>query len=749
VLKSSDSEDGGTVAYASTIDERYGGYLIGSSAGARDAPSILNSIYVVKEGGLAYGTLTYNNSILDQDVYSLGILNTGYYKVDVNDQTWDYSNYDSASVTSFYVLNSIGNIVGTSYGSYADINFTVNSADTYYVKLTGAYYSSAQYTLSYTKTGELTNSPAVFGEATYSGSPIVGNYIGAATTYYDANGNSDNSVGIGWYLNGVYSGFTGSAETFLLLPEYVGKTLSFRFSFNDDLGNFEISNYYIVGPVLAPADTTAPTVSTFSPTDGATGVAVASNIVVTFSETIARGTGNIELRAGSATGTIVETFDAASSTRLTLSNNQLTIDPTSNLSNSTQYFVVMASGTIKDGAGNNYTGTSTYDFTTVAAGPTEGNDNLVGTASNETINGLGGNDTISGLGGNDTLVGGLGNDILDGGAGNDVLTGGDGTDTASYVSATAGVTVSLALTTAQNTVGAGSDTLTTIENLSGSGFNDTLTGSSSANTINGGAGNDVINGGGGIDTLDGGQGSDVYLVTLLADKTAAEITDTGTSGTDELRFAATTAGTLTLSAGDTGLESVVIGTGTGASAATTGKVALNVNATASSNGLSITGNAGANTLTGSGFADTLDGGAGNDVLVGGIGADTLIGGLGRDTLTGGVGADIFKFSLVGDSGTTATASDVITDFVRGEDRIDLSAIDAFLASKNVNDTFIWQGTAAFSNTTQGEVRYQKFDVAGTANDHTMVWIDNDADTVVEIAIRLTGLHDLAATDFIL
>jgi hypothetical protein len=47
------------------------------------------------------------------------------------------------------------------------------------------------------------------------------------------------------------------------------------------------------------------------------------------------------------------------------------------------------------------------------------------------------------------------------------------------------------------------------------------------------------------------------------------------------------------------------------------------------------------------------------------------------------------------------------------------------------------------------VRYQKFDAAGTANDHTMVWIDNDNDTVVEMAIRLTGLYDLAATDFIL
>jgi hypothetical protein len=111
-------------------------------------------------------------------------------------------------------------------------------------------------------------------------------------------------------------------------------------------------------------DTTAPTVSTFSPTDGATGVAVASNVVLTFSEAIARGTGNIVLRSGSATGTAVETFDAATSTRLSLSGSTLTIDPTSNLSDNTQYFVTFASGAIKDLAGNSYAGTTTYDFRT-------------------------------------------------------------------------------------------------------------------------------------------------------------------------------------------------------------------------------------------------------------------------------------------------------------------------------------------------------------------------------------------------
>ena len=118
-------------------------------------------------------------------------------------------------------------------------------------------------------------------------------------------------------------------------------------------------------------------------------------------------------------------------------------------------------------------------------------------------------------------------------------------------------------------------------------------------------------------------------------------------------------------------------------------------------------------------------------------------------MTGGNGNDTFIFNNVTESGTTATASDVITDFVRGQDKISLSAIDAFAGSLSVNDTFVWKGTAAFSSTTQGEVRYQQFNNTGTANDYTMVWIDNDADTGVEMAIRLTGLYTLTASDFIL
>ncbi len=80
-------------------------------------------------------------------------------------------------------------------------------------------------------------------------------------------------------------------------------------------------------------------------------------------------------------------------------------------------------------------------------------------------------------------------------------------------------------------------------------------------------------------------------------------------------------------------------------------------------------------LNGLGGNDKLIGGLGNDTLNGGDGDDILIGGWGKDTLTGGAGKDVFRFESTMDS-PASSLRDVITDFRSGEDKIDLSAIDA-------------------------------------------------------------------------
>lgn len=174
---------------------------------------------------------------------------------------------------------------------------------------------------------------------------------------------------------------------------------------------------------------------------------------------------------------------------------------------------------------------STSDDAALLVQVLAGNDRFNLSEFNDFANGLGGSDRLYGFGGSDILGGGDGDDFLYGGDGDDTLVGGAGADTlnggagvdvAVYAAATAGVRVDLRSTAAQDTVGAGIDTLTGVENLTGSAFADTLTGDRRANTLNGGAGadvlvgnegNDTLIGAAGRDTLTGGIGRDNFVLT--------------------------------------------------------------------------------------------------------------------------------------------------------------------------------------------------------------------------------------------
>jgi serralysin len=71
--------------------------------------------------------------------------------------------------------------------------------------------------------------------------------------------------------------------------------------------------------------------------------------------------------------------------------------------------------------------------------------------------------------------------------------------------------------------------------------------------------------------------------------------------------------------------------------------------------------------------DTLRGREGNDRLFGEEGNDQLFGGLGSDTLSGGGGNDLFVLEYFASS-AFPTDLDVVTDFVKGSDRVDLRTI---------------------------------------------------------------------------
>jgi Ca2+-binding RTX toxin-like protein len=149
-------------------------------------------------------------------------------------------------------------------------------------------------------------------------------------------------------------------------------------------------------------------------------------------------------------------------------------------------------------------------------------ENIIGTAQDDALHGGVGANTIRGQAGDDILGGEAGDDTLFGGTDRAAQVDGFG-DYVSYnrhngqVVGIPGVTVNLALTTPQNTVGAGTDQIREIENVFGTNSSDTLLGNGLANRLSGLDGDDVIRGAAGADILYGLVGNDELFGDIGAD----------------------------------------------------------------------------------------------------------------------------------------------------------------------------------------------------------------------------------------
>ena len=152
-----------------------------------------------------------------------------------------------------------------------------------------------------------------------------------------------------------------------------------------------------------------------------------------------------------------------------------------------------------------------------------------------------------------------------------------------------------------------------------------------------------------------------------------------------------------------------------------------------------------NRLYGNAQNNTLNGGDGADIIGGLGGDDHLNGGAGRDLLTGGTGNDTFVYQSISDSGITGATRDIINDFTQGQDKIDVSAIDADAITGGVQH-FSFVGTSAFTNTA-GELRYDLIDNP-TGTDYTIISMDVNGDGMADSQITLVGLINLGQGDFI-
>ncbi len=250
------------------------------------------------------------------------------------------------------------------------------------------------------------------------------------------------------------------------------------------------------------------------------------------------------------------------------------------------------------------------------------------------------------------------------------LDGGAGVDAAYYIGSTEGVAVSLADGTGTQGDAAG-DTLTDIEDVYGSQYNDTLTGNGGANQLVGLGGNDTLDGGEGDDALTGAAGSDTL------DGGSGDDTLDGGAGNDTL---AGGVGDDTLDGGE-GNDTLDGGAGNDTLAGGVGDDTLDGGA----GNDTLAGGVGDDTLDGGEGNDTLDGGEDNDTLVGGAGDDTLDGGAGNDTLAGGVGDDTLAGGTGHDALGGGEGDDALTG-AAGSDTLDGGAGDDTLDGGEGNDT---------------------------------------------------------------
>ena len=389
-------------------------------------------------------------------------------------------------------------------------------------------------------------------------------------------------------------------------------------------------------------------------------------------------------------------------------------------------------------------------LTTPAVIGTEVADSLTGGEGADILRGQGGSDVLNGMSGNDDLDGGAGDDVLIGGAGTDILTGGAGSDTADYSGAHAGVVVDLTLGTTTDDGDGGSDTLESIENVTGSAQDDIIRGDGGTNILSGGAGDDLLTGGLGDDVIDGGDGQDTAVFAGLRsaytlNRIDGVVTVTGPDGSDTLtgvewlQFAdqkvatsdlpmilnGTAAGDLLSGAegfdilrgfgGDDTLNGLdgddilvggagndVLNGGAGSDTADYSAAAAGVTARIDTQSASNDGDGGSDTfnsienLTGSAFNDLLVGNAGANVLSGGLGRDTIIAGGGNDIISGGAGDANELYGGTGDDTyIVSNRGDSIVELA-GEG-YDTVLTDMFQLNLSANvEALTYTGTGAFT-----------------------------------------------------
>jgi Ca2+-binding RTX toxin-like protein len=343
--------------------------------------------------------------------------------------------------------------------------------------------------------------------------------------------------------------------------------------------------------------------------------------------------------------------------------------------------VDLSAPTATDGFGDTDSLTNIEDLIGTAFDDTltgdSGANRIYGGDGQDIISGGDGNDELYGENDNDELYGDSGDDFLVGGLGigntiTDQIDGGEGIDTVSYYTSTTRVSANLGNGTGTEGDALG-DRFTSVENLEGSEYNDTLRGDNGANILSGIEGDDKLYGLDGDDSIYGGDGND------FMHSTGGNTIMDGGNGINT--FTVTGNGNSIIYGGE-GNDN--INTGAGDDVIYGGEGINVINAGEGNN--TIYGGSGKDTITSGSGNDTIYGGEGDNVIRAGEGNNTVITGSGNDNITSGAGDDIIdggdgnNFINAGTGNNTVTTgagNDNITSST-GDDIINAGDGDNFI-----------------------------------------------------------------------
>jgi Ca2+-binding RTX toxin-like protein len=500
------------MAYEYTVDEWLPDGVTPFHAGVFDAPSYLNTSFVLADAEFGFGALVG----YERDVYALGVLAPGVYRVVATDLTWDPTRNDGENLSYFRLLNSSGETLEVSYVAGDYIEFTVTEATSYSVEIVGGSYGSmAQYAVGYAwimpldvvsdvsvaladpqRHLYLVGTSDIDGIGNEHDNDILGN---AGSNLLDGLGGDDVIFGYA----GVDGLLGGSGDD--ILDGGTGADVMAGEAGNDLYGVDQADDVVLeeagagLDGVLASVTYVLPAwveglrLSETAGDIGGGGNDLANLIEGNDGINVLMGFGgNDTLRGGGGS----DWLDGGTGSD----------DMEGGAGDDTYVLDAIGDDILGEASAGGYDHVFSAVFYFFQAGVEEltligdGDSNGWGNNFANVMTGNRGENILDGKGGEDSLAGGGGDDLIWGGAGNDVLAGGGAAD-------------SLYAGGANDVLSGGGGG----DRLVGNGGDDVLTGGAGSDNLSGDGGDDALVGGKGEDYLSGGGGRDVFVFTSAAD----------------------------------------------------------------------------------------------------------------------------------------------------------------------------------------------------------------------------------------